>query len=169
MEDYDEVKQLATYSLGQLLQKEASAALGVRAVYRCATLKRHTRWQMWAFLQLYDLKASDKEALVEAKLLFEEAFPKDEDQATRDNVIENVVNSYLKDRRNLAGDKFLTSSIDHVEALYKVEEECLLREPRPHALDRLARLIRIIVNTKNNAQNYLMSLERGGEPPKPTE
>jgi len=56
MEDInDDARNLAKVGLGILLQKDSSTETGVRFVLRIATLKDHTAWQVWAYLQLTEM------------------------------------------------------------------------------------------------------------------
>ena len=52
----DEARGIAAYALGMLTHRDSSVEAGVRSVLRIANLRDHAWWQVWAQLQLTDLR-----------------------------------------------------------------------------------------------------------------
>jgi len=163
--DEDETRAFAASSLAQLLTKDSSAAVGVRAVLHIATLRGHAWWQTWAYLQLSDLKIGT-EGVHGARQMLADAFGKGNRE--RDAVFNNVWADLMVSRQFDDADLFHATSIDQVESDLHILDDRLSAGEEERSLETdHTWMVRITAHLKNRAQTYLTAVESGLPPPIP--
>jgi hypothetical protein len=159
----EEARNIAAFSLGQLLQKDSSVESGLRAMLRIATMRGHLWWQAWAFMQLTNFYEPD--AMDGVHLLIESAFP---DAERRSGLLESAMASVRETRIVGASDppKYYLADVGDLERDLPIFEARLLRKI---TVERSAQrdMRRTILNRiKNRVQIYLMAIENGATLPR---
>ncbi len=148
-----ELRQLAQYSLGALIAKKSSVESGVREVLRIATAKGHAVWQAWAMLQLTDMFEDD--GLGYAREAISNAFP---EAVRQDTVLHKALEQYNATR--LAPDDTTyradIGDIEHDLIIFQAHLRQKITTTRYAQRDRLRRIVNKV---KNQAQDYLITIE----------
>jgi hypothetical protein len=155
----EEVRAMAAFALGMLAHKDAnSAEAAVRAVLRIASLRNHERWRVWAELQLTDLVDEDA-AKDSVQHILDDTFP---DRQRQSRVFEAALRDYLATRKTSseAGTRHYLADIGDIEHDVPIYQASLLREINIDVLAQRDLRHRIINRVKNQAQRYLMMVEK---------
>lgn len=161
-DDGDEIIGIASFALSQLIQKKSSVESGVRATLRVATMRRHTFWQFWAYLNLHTL--SEPGNAERARKLLQDAFPDSEEQ--RLSVVDSVFQD-LKHCREVRKDKILIDGVGQLESKQLIADARIKAGFDPPTTDA-NELRDVLFRVKNRVQMYLMAIENGKEAPKPS-
>jgi hypothetical protein len=160
MQDPNEVTRgIAAFALGMLAHKDASSAEAVvRAVLRIASLRNHHRWRVWAELQLTELVDEDV-AKESVRHVLDDAFP---DPQRQDQILEAALGDYLSTRRTSAeaDSAHYLADIGDVERDLPIYEASLMRNIDVNVLAQRDLRHRILNRVKNQAQRYLMNVEK---------
>jgi hypothetical protein len=157
--DAAEIRTLAGYLLGQLLQRNSSVEVGVRGVLRIANLMHHTAWVAWASLQLVDM--ADESGIDEARVAVEHAFP---DLSHQERILQQAKEAYDSTRAGVGDAPAYQADIGDVETDAAIFEADLMREISDQRFRQLASRHRILNKVRNKVQSYLMMIEAGEEP-----
>jgi hypothetical protein len=155
----EQIVEMASYALGQLIYGGSSVETAVRAVLRIANLLHHTRWQLWAYLQLNEGGGDDTTSAIAAQSLFR-AFPLEMlgdslhpgVEAQHTDIMEAAAEAVTA-TRFIGEDRVTTHSVREIEYLTAEGNEQVLRI--------------VLTRIRNCAQAYLMSVEANQNPPAP--
>lgn len=160
MQDPNEVtRDMAAFALGMLAHKDANSAEAVvRAVLRIASLRDHHRWCVWAELQLTELVDEDV-AKESVRHVLDDAFP---DPRRQDQILEVALGDYLSTRRTSAeaDSAYYLADIGDIERDLPIYEASLMRNIDVDILAQRDLRHRILNRVKNQAQRYLMIVEK---------
>jgi hypothetical protein len=168
----DDIRGLASYALGQMLQKGSSVEVAVRWVLRIATLKGHLHWQMWALLNLGNFtadliskKKGDHEPnLHEAIKLLGDMFPDGDGHLAGTEALDKVISAYTQCRRIRDGE-LIGLSLGRLEEDRKELRRMAHKSYKKELNDWFNKLSTVLNTIKNRAQIYLSSIEAGIAPP----
>ncbi|HEY0396320.1 MAG TPA: hypothetical protein VGD01_17685 [Candidatus Elarobacter sp.] len=150
---------MAAFALGMLAHKDAnSAEAAVRAVLRIASLRNHERWRVWAELQLTELVDEDS-ARDSVRHILDDAFP---DPHRQSRIFDAALRDYLATRKASSeenGRRYL-ADIGDIEHDLPIYQASLLRDINVDALAQRDLRHRILNRVKNQAQRYLMKVEK---------